>query len=221
MRKSIKQFVRICVEEFEMSEPIFEFGSLQVPGQEVFADLRPFFPNMNYVGFDMQEGPGVDVVINLLSNDLPAESAGAVLIMDTLEHVELPRKMIEEAYSVLRPGGMLVVGSTMKSVIHCYPNDYWRFTPEGLKNLLQQFSQSFVGFAGEADFPYAVVGIGIKETMVPMTRFLQRYTEWNKQWRYPEGSSWKGIVVSLAPKILLNLCLIIRMILRKNYRKPE
>jgi hypothetical protein len=38
MRESIKEFVKICAETLPIIEPIYEFGSLQVPGQEGFAD---------------------------------------------------------------------------------------------------------------------------------------------------------------------------------------
>ena len=41
----VKQFVKIVAETMAITEPIFEFGSLQVSGQEGFADLRPLFPN--------------------------------------------------------------------------------------------------------------------------------------------------------------------------------
>ncbi|MQY58055.1 MAG: hypothetical protein GH144_00405 [Clostridia bacterium] len=51
----VKQFVEIVAETMPITEPIFEFGSLQVPGQEGFADLRPLFPNKEYVGCDIRE----------------------------------------------------------------------------------------------------------------------------------------------------------------------
>ena len=57
MRESIKEFVKIVSETLPIPEPIFEFGSLQVPGQEGFADLRPIFPNKKYIGCDIREGP--------------------------------------------------------------------------------------------------------------------------------------------------------------------
>lgn len=65
----VKQFVKIVAETMPITEPIFEFGSLQVSGQEGFADLRPLFPNKEYVGCDIREGPGVDhrLVLELTS----------------------------------------------------------------------------------------------------------------------------------------------------------
>lgn len=65
MRQSIKDFVSIVADELQIKESIYEFGSLQVAGQESFADLRPLFPGLEYVGADMREGPGVDKILNL------------------------------------------------------------------------------------------------------------------------------------------------------------
>lgn len=43
MRESIKEFVKIIADTLPIVEPIYEFGLLQVPGQESFAYLRPIF----------------------------------------------------------------------------------------------------------------------------------------------------------------------------------
>ena len=110
----------------------------------------------------MQAGPGVDVVMNLHQIELPSESVGTVLILDTLEHVEDARKAVEEAYRILRPNGVLVIGSSMNFPIHNYPYDYWRFTPEAFKSLLKPFETAIVESAGAAHFPHTIVGIGVK-----------------------------------------------------------
>lgn len=160
MRELIKSFVEILVEE--LPAPIYEFGSYQIEGQEGFADLRVFFPGKKYIGCDMRHGKGVDIVMNLHEIDLPDSVAGTVLILDTLEHVEFCRKAMSEVYRILKPGGIVVVSSVMKFIIHDYPNDYWRFTPEGFKSLLREFSYSLVDSVGEPEFPHTVVGVGVK-----------------------------------------------------------
>src|SRR3989337_2282729 len=103
MRESIKQFVTITATSLPLQEPIYEFGALQVPGQEEFADLRTIFPRCDYVGADMREGPGVDRVLDLHSIDLPSESVGTVLCLDTLEHVEYPHQALREIHRILSP----------------------------------------------------------------------------------------------------------------------
>jgi SAM-dependent methyltransferase len=152
MRESIKKLVKIVAETLPITEPIVEFGSLQVPGQEKFADLPPFFPNKEYIGCDMQPGPGVDRIANLHNIAMPTESIGTILVVDTLEHVEYPRKALEQVYRVLKPDGIALITSVMNFPIHDYPNDYWRFTPEGFKSLLKNFSYSFVDAVGPSGF---------------------------------------------------------------------
>ena len=189
MREAIKQFVEIFAESIPVAEPVYEFGSLQVPGQEGFADLRPFFAGKEYVGCDMREGPGVDRVLNLHDIDLPAETAGAVLALDTFEHVEYVRKAAEELHRILKPGGILVASSVMKFPIHDYPYDYWRFTPEAFKSLLKPFDSAFVDVAGDEDWPHTVIGLGFKGPVPEnaMNDFMTKFKAWQRRWRKVPG----------------------------------
>ncbi len=189
MRQTIKDFVSIFSNCLTIEEPICEFGSLQVPGQESFADLRPLFPGKEYVGADMRQGPGVDRVLNLHDIDLPSGSVGTVICLDTIEHVEYVHRALEEIHRVLSPNGIALISSVMDFRIHDYPHDYWRFTPEALKSLLKPFSASFVGFAGRDDFPHTVVGIGFKGDCPPLTQFERQYAQWRTSQEYHAGLS--------------------------------
>jgi SAM-dependent methyltransferase len=162
MRKNIYKFVELCSRTLVISEPIYEFGALQIAGQEDLADLRPLFPGMEYIGTDMREGKGVDKIIDLHDMKLPPESIGTALILDTVEHVEYPRKAIGNIYNALKPQGIIIISSHMNFPIHDYPNDYWRFTPEGFKSLLKIFTYSFVDSGGKPDFPHSVFGFACK-----------------------------------------------------------
>ncbi len=179
MRKWVKEFVGVCAQVLPLAEPIYEFGSLQVPGQE-WGDLRPLFPGKLYVGADMREGKGVDVILNLHEIDLPSESVGTVLSVETFEHVEYPRKAVGEIHRILRPGGIFIISSAMAFRIHEYPSDYWRFTPEGLRSLLQPFDGSIVKSMGPSDFPHTVVGVAYKASKPPEWEKLKGALE---RWR--------------------------------------
>jgi SAM-dependent methyltransferase len=205
MRQSVREFVKIVAETLPVAEPIFEFGSLQVPGQKDLADLRPLFPGKKYVGCDMREGPGVDKVLDLHNIALPSESAGSVLMLDTLEHVEFPHKAMGEVFRILRPSGMVVMSSVMNFPIHDYPHDYWRFTPDAFRSLLRQFPQSVVDFAGEATFPHTIVGVGFKDSPISLEQFKARCEEWKRRWWNRDGKSWQTIVRRLAPPVLVDL----------------
>jgi SAM-dependent methyltransferase len=192
MRQLVKEFVQIVAEALPVPTPILEFGALQVPGQEGFADLRPIFSGKEYIGCDLKEGPGVDRILDLHHIDLPAETAGTVLLLDTLEHVEFFWQAVGEIRRILRPGGLFVVSSVMDFPIHNYPVDYWRFTPAGFRSLLQHFPCSFVGFAGEEDSPHTVVGLGFQEAAPSLEQFAVQYQEWQRRWRFPLGrGNWR------------------------------
>jgi len=209
VRESIKQFVKICAETLPISEPIYEFGALQVEGQEGFADLRPLFPGKKYVGADLRKGPGVDVLLDLHDIDLPSESVGTVLILDTLEHVEYPRKAIENAHTILKKDGIVIITSVMNFAIHDYPQDFWRFTPEAFRSLLKQFSYSFVDALGNPKFPHTILGLGLKGLghRDLVSEFLRQYDGWKKtSVQSPcEPSVWKKLIKSFLPPILFTI----------------
>lgn len=163
MRETVKQFVKVLSENLVIQEPVYEFGSLQVEGQEGYADLRVYFNRKEYVGCDMRTGTGVDRILDLHDIDLADNSVGTVLLIDTLEHVEYCRKAISEVHRILKPNGLLIVTSVMNFPIHDHPNDYWRFTPEGFSSLLSLFDYKHITYLGKDDFPHTVAAIAIKK----------------------------------------------------------
>jgi SAM-dependent methyltransferase len=222
MRNNIKKFVAIAARHLPIQEPIYEFGSLQVPGQEQFADLRPFFPGRHYVGADMREGLGVDRVLDLHNIDLPSESVGSVLCLDTLEHAEYPHQAMREIHRILSPAhGVVVISSVMDFPIHDYPYDYWRFTPTAFESLLKPFRHSFVGFAGRAIFPHTVVGIGFKGDAPDLSGFTDSYRRWQKAQNY----EFKQVVRQVTPPALLPVLVALNSTLtgltRTFRRRPE
>jgi len=181
MRETIRDLISIARNTLPIRDPIYEFGSFQVPGQEQLADLRPLFPGLEFVGADMREGPGVDRVLELHDIALPSESAGSVLCLDTLEHVEYPHRALQEIHRILVSDGISIITSVMDFPIHDHPFDYWRFTPEAFRSILKPFSHSFVGFAGKESFPHTVVGVGFKGNCPPLCDFEKSYKEWQDQ----------------------------------------
>jgi len=106
---------------------------------------------------------------------------------------------LREIYRILVPNGIAVISSPMDFPIHEHPSDYWRFTPEAFKSLLKDFPSSFVGYAGNPDFPSTVVGIGFKGLSPDLTMFEVLYKHWSKQ------KSFKDIMKMIAPPVLVQM----------------
>jgi len=187
VRKSVREFVEACAGTLDFAEPVYEFGSFQVEGQTGIADLRGLFPHKTYIGCDRREGRGVDRLLDLHAIDLADGTAGSILCLDTLEHVEFPRRAMAEMLRVLGPGGVAVVSSTMYFPIHEHPRDYWRFTPDGFASLLGDFDGSLVESAGWDDFPALVVGVGWKGAMPDegAVRLSRALAGWKRRWSTP------------------------------------
>jgi len=68
----------------------------------------------------------------------PLPQADVVFCEQVLEHVRDPWRAARTLHDLLRPGGRLIVSTPFLIRIHPEPTDYWRFTPDGLRVLLEQ-----------------------------------------------------------------------------------
>jgi hypothetical protein len=220
MRQLVKDFIQIASQTLSIGEPIYEFGSLQVPGQEGFADLRPLFPGKEYVGCDLIEGPGVDCILDIRKSNLPSESIGTAIVVDTLEHVEYAREAIEEMHRILKPEGIVILSSVMNFPIHDYPSDYWRFTPSGFKSILKPFSTIYVDSVGDNEFPHTIVGVGIKgNDLDNLNTFKNGIDEWRTRYNMIPSRNWKNIVIRMLPPVALDAYRSVRSLVKNNTRK--
>jgi hypothetical protein len=62
-----------------------------------------------------------------------------VILDEILEHVRKPWLALDEVYKILKVGGCLITSSPFMIAEHKCPDDYWRFTKDGLRVLLERF----------------------------------------------------------------------------------
>jgi SAM-dependent methyltransferase len=89
------------------------------------------------VGVDMLAGPGVDAVIDM---EEPAALAlgtfAHIECVSVLEHSRRPWLLAANLERMLQPGGTIYVTAPFVWRVHGYPHDYWRFTQDGVRELL-------------------------------------------------------------------------------------
>lgn len=83
-----------------------------------------------YLGFDLAEGPNVDVVgdAHELSSYLPADSVDFVFSISTFEHLAMPWRVSLEMNKVMKTGALAYIGSHQTWPLHEEPWDFWRFS---------------------------------------------------------------------------------------------
>lgn len=119
----------------DMAKPIsiIDIGSYDVNGT-----YRPLFaaPGWNYLGIDLEAGPGVDVVLESPYR-FPMKTGSVDLIVSgqAFEHVEFFWLSFLEMLRVLKPGGMMFLIAPSRGPEHRYPQDCWRFYPDGYRAL--------------------------------------------------------------------------------------
>jgi SAM-dependent methyltransferase len=66
------------------------------------------------------------------------QSFDGVLCSQVLEHVDRPETVVREMYRILKPGGVGLISVPFFYNLHMEPHDYFRFSPYGIKELLER-----------------------------------------------------------------------------------
>jgi SAM-dependent methyltransferase len=105
----------------------------------------------------------------LLSLPFPDESFDFVLSDQVLEHVEgSPENAVRECYRILKPGGVTALTTCLINPVHGAPRDFWRFTPDGLRWLHREWSET-IDCGGWGNFEaWQVIRDGLRLDGVPL-----------------------------------------------------
>jgi SAM-dependent methyltransferase len=105
---------------------VAEIGSYDVNG-----GLRSLFQGVEYVGLDMVEGPGVDLVMEN-SSVIPLESNSVDVVVSSsmFEHADYFWVSFLEMVRVCKPAGLVYINAPSNGDFHRYPRDSWRFYPD-------------------------------------------------------------------------------------------
>lgn len=124
--KAGKAFFQIYAESL-VDGIVVDLGS-----QDVNGTLKSVCPSkFQYLGVDLAEGPGVDIVLSD-PYTLPFEpnSVDVIVCSSVLEHTEFYWLLFLEALRVLKPSGLMYINAPANGEMHRYPVDCWRFYPD-------------------------------------------------------------------------------------------
>jgi hypothetical protein len=90
-----------------------------------------------YIGVDLIDGEDVDVVadIHQLATTIGEEMCDIIITCSTFEHVKYPHLAAHQVLKTLRLGGLLYLHTVQTFPLHGFPQDYFRFSREGLASL--------------------------------------------------------------------------------------
>ncbi len=136
MTPQIESWVKKAKKDF-IKKPgrVLEIGSKDITGS-----VRQYFDDaIHYIGTDMEQGFGVDVIIdshNLLKK-FKVQSFDTILCHEMLEHDNAPWITIEIMHKLLKRGGTLVVSTpTFGFPLHRHPKDYFRYGEDAYREII-------------------------------------------------------------------------------------
>lgn len=112
--------------------------AIDIGAYDVNGSYRTLFdsPKWRYTGVDLEKGPGVDVVLSSPYRfPFASRSVDVIVSGQAFEHVEYFWMSWLEMIRVLKPGGLIFLIAPSRGPEHRYPQDCWRFYPDGYRAL--------------------------------------------------------------------------------------
>lgn len=128
---------RFYVDEFIQKNACYVHGRCLEFGENRY---RFFFSRSDlYEVISIYSGPGVDYVCDIHApTSLPIGVYDAVICTQVFEHLREPLLAAAMIHRLLKPGGVLLLTAPFINNIHGDPSDYYRYTPEGLRYVLER-----------------------------------------------------------------------------------
>lgn len=114
---------------------VIDIGCGNKPHEKKFAGKITHYIGCDIVQSDLQK---VDVLCEANNIPLPDNSFDTAFSTQTIEHVEDHQGLVNEAYRLLKPGGVFIVSGPMYWHLHEEPYDFFRFTKYGFNYILQK-----------------------------------------------------------------------------------
>lgn len=92
----------------------------------------------------------VDVVSDICDTPFKDSSVDGIICEDVMEHVARAPELLKEMSRILKPGGIAIIKTPFVYPYHSSPNDFFRWTDEGLRHILKEnnFSVKKTGITG-------------------------------------------------------------------------
>lgn len=123
-----RQWCRVVMNQ-RLGELIRSLPPEQCDAVEISGDLHRHHPWKSYRTLRFPD-------FDLCSSE-PEGAFDVVICEQVLEHVVDPWRAARTLRQLSRPGGCILVSTPFLIRVHEEPADFWRFTPDGLKTLLQ------------------------------------------------------------------------------------
>jgi len=121
--------------------PVLHIGSKAEVLDTAGGKWRKLYKNKDFVGIDLEEGDNVDYVFDItkgvsaLRKKTGIKQFSTIICPHVLEHVKNPFEVATNIEKLLKKGGRAIVSVPWVQGFHEFPDDYWRISFAGLRQL--------------------------------------------------------------------------------------
>lgn len=135
----------------------------------------PTREDKNVLNLNIDLFENVEVVADAHNLPFRSNSIDSVMIAAVLEHVQDPRKVVEEAYRVLKKEGYIYAETPFLQHFHGYPNHFQNFTLRGHDYLFRNFKKIE---SGPTTGPFSTVLILISNLFENLieNKYIRKFT---------------------------------------------
>jgi SAM-dependent methyltransferase len=159
--ENYREFTRLLATR-EMRRVLILGGSIAGAGMGEFL-RQPF----DFVESDVSHGPRTSLICDGHDIPFPDQTFDAVIAQGVLEHVADSERVVEEAFRVLKPDGLIYAETPFMQPGHFTPYDFRRFSLVGHRRLFRRFE---VIREGAAWGPAASLTWNYKYFLLSLTR---------------------------------------------------
>lgn len=165
---------RIGMEDVMQHFTTFEGPVLHIGSKASILDTstrwRRVFAGKELIGVDLDEGENVDHVFDITKNisslrkKTGIKQYSTIVAYHLLEHVKNPFEVASNIEKLLKPGGRVILSVPWVQAFHPYPDDFWRISFSGLRQLFSNLDFEFEFYAdGHEEYAYQLTYNGVPE----------------------------------------------------------
>jgi len=121
---------------------------------------KRYFSHTDYIGLDhpktLTGESNINISLNVFGDlfSLPFRtcSVDCVILTQVLEHIAEPWKIFPEIERIIKPGGNFLLSTPFFYPLHDEPYDFFRFSPHGLRQLLQKSNFDIIEMIPQGGF---------------------------------------------------------------------
>jgi len=166
LRKTLEHIINNVDYDFDK---ILDYGCGNKPYKALFVKKCK-----RYIGADIEGNPEADIIIKNGLLDVESNSIDCVLSTQVLEHVENPIFYLKEANRVLKEKGILILSTHGFWKYHPDPTDYWRWTSDGLKKLIEENGFRVIRIYSVLSLPTVAIQLWQDATMYKVPKILRK-----------------------------------------------